>query len=161
MNSAPINDPPLLKSIRRLVLVVFLIGLLGTSAELLLLEHTDGYWQLLPLLLSGLCVALLCWRAIDKRRGVLRAFQATMFLLALSGVIGVWLHYTGNVEFELEMYPSLDGFALFRKALQGATPTLAAGTMLALGLLGLIYTYKHPDLRMEQKPQDQKSKEGE
>jgi hypothetical protein len=130
---------------RRFVLAVFLIALTGTSAELLLLEHTDGYWQLLPLMLSAISLILLSWRAVDSRPFVLRAFRATMILFVLSGIVGVWLHYRGNVEFELEMYPSLDGFALFWKSLKGATPTLAAGTMLALGLLGFAYTYKYTE----------------
>ena len=65
-------------------------------------------------------------------------------LFVLSGVVGLWLHYHGNVEFELEMYPGLAGFELFRESVTGATPTLAPGTMLELGLLGLLYTYRHP-----------------
>ena len=64
----------------------------------------------------------------------------------MSGVVGLWLHYQGNTEFELEMYPSLEGLALFWEAIRGATPTLAPGTMLELGLLGLAYMYRHPVL---------------
>jgi hypothetical protein len=35
---------------------------------------------------------------------------------------------------------------LFREALSGATPALAPGTMVQFGLLGLLYTYRHPRL---------------
>jgi hypothetical protein len=45
------------------------------------------------------------------------------------------------------MYPSLTGFELFREAISGATPTLAPGAMLHLGLLGLLYTFRHPALK--------------
>jgi hypothetical protein len=61
-------------------------------------------------------------------------------------VIGVGLHYTGNAEFEVEMYPSLSGLALVGGALTGATPVLAPGSMTLLGLVGLAYTYRHPRL---------------
>ena len=70
-----------------------------------------------------------------------------MVMLVLSGFVGLWLHYQGNTEFEREMYPTLNGFELFRESLTGATPTLAPGTMLELGFLGLAYTYRHPNLR--------------
>ena len=34
-----------------------------------------------------------------------------MGAFVVSGVVGLWLHYQGNAEFELEMYPSLQGLA--------------------------------------------------
>ena len=61
-----------------------------------------------------------------------------------SGVLGLYLHYRGNVEFELEMYSSLRGFELFWEALKGATPALAPAAMAHLGLVGLAYSYHHP-----------------
>ena len=68
-------------------------------------------------------------------------------LFVISGFAGLFLHYQGNAQFELEMYPSLKGLELFRKAIKGTTPpTLAPGTMIVLGLLGLAYTYRHPAL---------------
>ena len=58
-----------------------------------------------------------------------------MALFVLSGGIGVALHYRGNVEFELEMYPSLSGLELVRKTLTGATPVLAPGPWRCSGSL--------------------------
>ncbi|MFB3131882.1 MAG: hypothetical protein ACE10K_05095, partial [Rhodothermales bacterium] len=49
-------------------------------------------------------------------------------------------------EFELEMYPTLKGLELFWESIKGATPALAPGTMIQLGLLGWAYTYRHPAL---------------
>ena len=62
----------------------------------------------------------------------------------VSGAVGVWLHYRGNVEFELEMYPSMQGIELVQKTLTGATPVLAPGSMTLLGLIGLTHSYRHP-----------------
>jgi hypothetical protein len=131
--------------VRRILLAIFLIGAIGTGAELLLLEHTEQ-WQLVPLVLIAIGLFVLGWLAVSRRRAALRVFQATMVAFLVSGAAGLALHYRGNVEFELEMYPSLGGTGLFWKALTGATPALAPGTMIQLGLIGLTFTYRHPAL---------------
>jgi hypothetical protein len=59
-------------------------------------------------------------------------------------MIGMGLHQSANAEFEQEMDPSLTGMKLFRESLSGATPALAPGTMIQLGLIGLVYAYRHP-----------------
>ncbi len=138
-----------LATIRRILLILFLIGVVGTGLELLLLDHTEDLWQWAPLVLMALSLVTLGWRLADRGAASLRLFQSTMVLFALSGVVGLWLHYQGNVEFELEMYPSMQGLELFRESVTGATPTLAPGAMLELGLLGLAYAYRHPALSDE------------
>ena len=136
-----------LAMLRRFLLALFVIGVVGTGLELVLLGHTEDLWQLSPVFLIVLSLIELGWCVRARRSVCLRWFQATMLLFVLSGVVGLWLHYEGNVEFEREMYPSLGGFELFLESLSGATPTLAPGTMLELGLLGLAYTYRHPDMK--------------
>lgn len=138
----------ILVTIRRLILIVFLVGTAGAGAELLLLEHTESLWQLVPLLLIALSfVALVCHAAI-RRAATVRVFQATMLLFIVSGAIGAYLHYRAKVEFKLEMNPDLGGLDLFRAAIMGATlpPVLAPGMMIQMGLLGLAYAYRHPAL---------------
>ncbi len=52
----------------------------------------------------------------------------------------------------------MSGFELAWEALKGATPSLAPGTMMLLGMLGLIYTFRHPtvtDARTLQTPRMQ------
>ena len=123
---------------------MFLFGSAGTGAELLLLEHTEGIWQLTPVALIAAGCALFALLAIRPRAIGVRAFQAAMALFVASGVYGVALHYQGNVEFELELRPGAGGMELFREAMKGATPALAPGTMILLGALGAVYTYRHP-----------------
>ena len=132
--------------IRWFLMAILLMGLLGTGVELLLLEHTEGFWQWVPLFLIAAGVIVLCWGLLRPGRRTIRVLQGTMTLFVLSGLAGFILHYQGNVEFELEMYPSLKGVELFWEAIQGATPTLAPGTMIQLGLLGWVYTHRHPQL---------------
>jgi hypothetical protein len=119
-------------------------GLLGTGTELLLLEHTEDLLQLIPLGLIGLSLLALLWERIAGSTASLLVFRGLMLLSVASGAVGVWLHYRGNVEFEIESVPGLEGFALFRDAMSGATPALAPGTMILLGALGLLATMGRP-----------------
>ena len=65
-------------------------------------------------------------------------------------MLGAWLHFQVNMEFQLEMDPSLAGMQLFRKAILAKTPpALAPGAMLQLGLIGLAYTFRHPALQRQ------------
>ena len=147
------------RRIRGFLLGLFVFGAGGTGIELLLLGHTEDFWQLLPLGLMGVGGAALAWYSATGGAPSLRLFRRTMGAVVVSGVVGLWLHYQGNAEFEREMYPSLQGLALFWEAIRGATPTLAPGTMLELGLLGLAYTYRHPVLARSR--DEQEKPEGE
>lgn len=130
-----------------MLLFALVLGLLGTGAELLLLEHFEDTWQVAPLVLIGLALIALAVHGARRTPRSMVAIRIVMVLAVASGGIGVALHYQGNAEFEREMYPSIAGVELFSKSMMGATPALAPGTMSLLGLLGLIYTYRHPSLR--------------
>jgi hypothetical protein len=135
--------------LRVLLCALLAFGVAGTVVELFLLGHIEDLKQQAPLwsmAVAGLAAAA---AILVRGRATLRFFQATMCGLVIVGAVGVWLHYRGNVEFELEMYPSLRGIELFRKAMTGATPTLAPGLMVQLGLLGLACTYGIPGRRSE------------
>jgi hypothetical protein len=123
-----------------MVRAIFLVGSVGTAAELLLLEHTDGVSQFVPLVLivAGCVAALL----LKVRPGTfaLRLFQATMLAFIVSGAVGIFLHYAGNMEFELELQPESSRAELAWEAMKGATPVLAPGTMALLGAIGLVST---------------------
>jgi hypothetical protein len=131
-------------SLRQLILGLVLIGIVGLEIELALLRHADSFSQLIPH--ATLIVGLLCTIAVALRPnpGTLRIFQVMMVVFLAIGVLGLVLHFRGNVEFALERNPSLGGIKLLWKALRGATPALAPGALAQLGLLGLIYTYRHP-----------------
>ena len=40
---------------------------------------------------------------------ILRLFRLTMLAFVLGGMVGLWFHLSANMEFELEMYPTLSG----------------------------------------------------
>jgi len=138
-------EPATLAWLRRGLLATLAFGIFGTFAELLLLEHWED-WQLTPLVLLGAGVLALGLHAIRPGRASVRALQAMAALFVAGGLVGLWLHYDGNVEFELERHPTRQGFALFWDALRGATPALAPASLALLGLIGLLATWRHPDL---------------
>ena len=130
---------------RPLILAVLFVGLFGMGAELLLLQHTKSPWELIPLVLIGFALAILTWHAITKHPASVRAVQGIMGLFLIAGVAGIALHYQSSMEFKLETNPALSGWPLFWAVMTAKTPpALAPGAMIQLGLLGLVYTYRHP-----------------
>lgn len=132
--------------LRKMLLAVFLLGALGTGIELVLLEHYAEIFQLVPLAMILAALVVLAMWFVSGAPAVLRVFQVSMFLFLLAGVLGIYLHYNSNVEFELEMDPSAAGWPLIWASLTGAMPALAPGTMVQLGLVGLLYAFRHPAL---------------
>lgn len=132
------------QSLRQLVLALVFIGIAGLEVELALLKHAESASQWIPhvaLTIGLIATAVVYFRPAPA---TLRVFQAIMAGFLIVGALGVYLHLQGNVEFALERDPFLSGLSLIWKALRGATPALAPGALAQLGLLGLLYTYKHP-----------------
>lgn len=145
MQSLP-DTNPMFDSYRRLLLWIFVFGAAGAGMELILIKHMEDSWQWTPLVLLGVSLPLAVWCMAAPSALPVRVFRVWMILFVVSGFTGLWLHYQGNVEFELEMYPTMKGFQLFWEAVKGATPALAPGAMILLGLLGWLYTHRHPAL---------------
>ena len=135
-----------LASIRQLLLAALAIGVVGTSGELILLRHFDEPAQWIPVVALAAAVPILLWHAAASSAATVRTLQALMLVFVVLGVIGVGLHYDGNVEFERELHPGERGWEFVRKTVAGATPVLAPGSMVLLGLIGLAHAYRHPSL---------------
>jgi hypothetical protein len=137
-----------LSTVRRLLLAIVVVGLLGTGAELVLLAHYEDSAQLVPLFFIALTLVVIAGHVTIGGAGSVLVLRTMMGFLVAAGALGVVLHYQGSMEFQLEMDPTLSGWSLFTKVLQAkAPPTLAPGVMAQLGLLGLLYTYRHPAVR--------------
>src|SRR5205809_923192 len=121
-------------SLRQLVLALVFLGLTGLEVELALLRHAESFSQLIPHVVMVVGLIFTVGVFVRPRRiGMLRAFQGMMVVFVLTGALGIYLHYRGNVAFALERYPSLSGVKLVWKALRGATPALAPGALAQLG----------------------------
>ena len=132
------------ETLRKLLLFTLIVSVVGTLAELLLLEHFEDAWQWAPIALLAGAMVTLAWHGLERGPTSLNVLRGLMVLCIASGLVGLFLHYNGNVEFELEMYPDLTGWQLFKDSMMGATPALAPGAMLQIGLVGLAWTFRHP-----------------
>ncbi len=137
-------------SLRRGVLLIFVLGTVGLGTELLLLGHFEEWRQQIPLALLAFGLVLVAVRLFYRDAIILRLFRLTMLAFVLGGMVGLWFHLSSNMEFELEMHPTLSGLELLFEALGGAMPALAPGALVQLGLIGFLYTYQHPVLSRAQ-----------
>jgi hypothetical protein len=128
--------------LRKWVLGVLVLGLLGTVTELVLLEHYEKGLQLVPVGLIAISLAVLTWHAMKDDAASRRTVVVLMVLFVLAGFAGFVAHFVGSAEFQLELDPEMDKWELLEKVLRAkAPPLLAPGMMLQLGLLGLAYVY--------------------
>jgi hypothetical protein len=131
--------------LRRLLLILLALGMLGVAGELLLLEHYEEFQQWIPLAALGPGLVSVAAALLRPARRTIAGLRLVMGLFIVVGATGLYLHLRGNAEFELEMDPSAGGVALVWAALTGATPALAPSAMIYLGLLGLAAAWRHPD----------------
>ena len=140
---------------RRLTLYLLLFGALGMAFELVLLEHFEDPWQWSPIALLAAGVVLGAGVMLRPSRHLVRGLQALMLLYLGSAGLGMFFHLKANVEFELELRPSMAGAELIIETLKGAMPSLAPGAMAQLGLLGLLASYRHPSLTQRETDGDE------
>jgi hypothetical protein len=122
--------------LQRILLAIWVFGLLGVAAELALLEHYEDLKQIIPFAVIGMGLLAVGWFVARPGRAATRAFASVVALFGLSGLIGLILHYRGNAEFERERDPAIGGMTLVWESLTGATPALAPGTMILFGFIG-------------------------
>jgi hypothetical protein len=136
-----------LESLRRLLLALLAIGLVGTGADLVLLQHYEDVWQIVPLALVAIGLVVIGWMTWTRVPQAIVAVRITMALFLGAGALGFVLHYRSNHEFQKEIDPSLDGWKLAVAVMRAkAPPALAPASMIQLGLLGLLCTYRHPSV---------------
>jgi hypothetical protein len=144
MVMTPPREVTTLSFIRRFLLVSLGLGILGTAGELILLGHVDSPAQWIPLVALAAALPVLLWHAAAPSPRTVRTVQVLMAAFVLVGIVGVGLHYDGNAEFESELHPKDAGMTYLRHVIAGATPLLAPGSMVLLGLLGIAHAYRHP-----------------
>ena len=138
------SEQATLAFILRFLLWSLVAGIVGTAGELILLGHVESLAQWAPVVILAVAIPVLLWHAAAPSRHTVHAVQAVMAVFVLSGFVGIGLHYDGNAEFERELHPKDAGLMFFSHVAAGATPLLAPGSMVLLGLVGIAHTYRHP-----------------
>ena len=119
-----------------------MLGMMGTGAELLLLNHVESAAQIIPVALLSVALPMFFWLAVLQRPVALLSFKAMMASFVVAGLLGMFFHYRGAREFQLEVDPALKGTALFWKTVRAkAPPALAPASLIGLGLVGFAYTF--------------------
>ncbi len=139
-----------LELLRRWILFILALGLLGTVTELVLLEHYEEPLQFVPLVLIMAAFGVLWWEFRRSDLASRRAMQIVMALFVVAGFVGFAAHFLGSSEYQLELNPDMSNRDLIEKILRAkAPPLLAPGMMLQLGLLGLAYVFSDPGTSKE------------
>ena len=143
----PGPEPSLLSTFRRIILALVMLGILGLMVELFLLEHTESATQFIPFVVlgAGFISTIVVWTRPSVHS--LQLFQGAMAIFIVTGLVGIYLHLRGNVLFELETDPSARGLDLVWRSLRGGVPMLAPAAMAQIGLLGLVFAFRHPASR--------------
>lgn len=139
--------PDTTPTIRRLLLAVITLGLIGTAIDLVLLEHYEDSWQLVPLFVIAVALVTIGAYIATGSALAIRALQLVMVFCVLAGGIGFVQHYRGNLEIQMDMDPTLSRWQYFAKVMRAkAPPALAPAAIVQLGLLGLVFSFRHPGL---------------
>lgn len=138
-------DP--LTLLRKLLVGLFMFGLAGMLTELVMLEHYEDAWMIAPLAAIGLSIVMAAAHLVADSARTATLLRALGVVLVALGAIGMTLHFRGSMEFQLEMDPTMSRWDLFWKVLHmKAPPTLAPGSLIPFGLLGILGTFRHPAL---------------
>ena len=132
-------------SLRQGLLLIFVLGSVGLGAELLLLEHFQEWRQQVPLVLLASGLVLVAARARYRRAGYrllvpphdagVRAGRDRGILVSYRREHGFRI---GNVFKVERLGPGVQDGAR-------RLPVLAPGALIQLGLIGYLYTHRHPD----------------
>lgn len=107
------------------MLGLVVLGTTGIAVELVVLEHYTDWNQLIPVVVSGSGLLAAAGMALAPGLLTLRVWQFTMLLFVGTGITGITMH--ADVVSET-VNP----------------PLLAPGLFVQLGLLGLLFTFRHP-----------------
>ena len=140
--------PPEVQKLRLGMLALVALGTLAMLTDLLLIGHLEDPNQLIPLGVGGVGLVVALWAGVFPGVGALRVLQFVMLIYVGTGIVGMTLHAQANAEFQREVDAAISGLDLMWKVLGAkAPPSLSPGLLVQLGLLGLLFTYKHPALK--------------
>jgi hypothetical protein len=132
------SEPGDWRRLRRIVVALVALGLLGITAELLLIEHVETVSQLVPVVVMPVAAALLVPVALGVEPRSAMALRLALAAVVAAGLFGVALHLYESWEFQAEIDPSIGPAQQAWAALRAQSPpSLAPGQIALLGLLGL------------------------
>ncbi|HEY7786673.1 MAG TPA: hypothetical protein VIB00_18225 [Pyrinomonadaceae bacterium] len=132
-----------LRRLRVFLLILATLLFAGTLVELWLVNHTEDKIQWLAFVLCGLGLLVVLMVIFSRKRTAIRILRVCMGVVVLGSLLGIYLHVSSNFELEKEINPNSPAGEMFLKALGGANPLLAPGTLSVAALLALAATYRY------------------
>lgn len=132
--------------LRRFLLAVTAAIFIGTVIELVLVDHTEETLQWVPFILSSLGFITVGWVWFAPGKKSLLVLRWVMVAVALGSLVGIYLHFSGNLAFTREINPSYSLSESIVPALKGSYPLLAPGVLFLAGTLGIAATWRHSKL---------------
>jgi hypothetical protein len=131
-----------LRRLRRFLLVLSLFLFGGALVELWLVGHTEEFVQWIAFVLAGAGALSVALTLLHFRASTVRILRVCMLVIALGSLVGMYLHFSGNVELAREIQPDSSTAQLVWRGLQGGNPLLAPGVLAVAALLALSATYR-------------------
>jgi hypothetical protein len=144
------NENTTARNLRQFALLLCGFVTLITPIDLLLVGHTQKPSQLIPFVMLAINFAFVLALFARPESGTLRAYRWFAGVMLLTGLIGVGFHLHGNYEMVQRFSPDLSGIPLILEVLSGKNPALAPGLFAQIAALGLMFTFKHPNLEQSQ-----------
>lgn len=139
-----------LSRVRIALLALTGVAIGGMAIELLFLAHYQDATQVIPLAAAGAALVAVIWTLVRPGPLAVRTLQFVMLAFVAAGIVGVTMHAEANAAAQREAEPGLAGRTLvWRVVTTPQPPVMAPLLMVQLGLLGLLYTYRHPALAHE------------
>lgn len=142
MSFVPVADTE--ARLRGILCSLAILTFLFTPVELLLLEHTGTWLQLVPFVASFFGLVAAGWVLVEPTPARLSGARWLSLAIIGAAVVGSFQHFQENLELELEIRPSAVWTEVIWEALHGSAPTLATGILVLGALLVLGATYRHP-----------------
>ncbi len=101
-----VPDDHRLSTITKVILAVLTFGMAGLLAELALIAHYEDATQWIPLALLAVGLVVVAADVAFSSRWTQLVIQMTMVLMIAAGVLGVYFHFNGSREFQVEMDPA-------------------------------------------------------
>lgn len=133
--------------LRRFLLAVTAAIFIGSVFELILIGHYQETLQWTPFLVSAVGFITIAGVWFAPGRTMLLVLRWVMVLTILASLLGMWLHFSGNLTFTREINPSFTLSESIWPAMKGSYPLLAPGILLVAGVLGFATTWRHPVLK--------------
>ncbi len=84
--------PDTLARLRRLLLLLVLAGLAGTTVDLVFIDHHEDVQQYLPFAAITPAAAAVLWQLVAPSRHAALAVRITLTAVLVTGALGVALH---------------------------------------------------------------------